>query len=73
MTKVDTQKFLVSEVVFWFDVAHLSLTSSSSTSSWLSTSIFFRTVNKHFPLALVYKSKKILCGVTYKWSVQRWP
>ena len=56
MARVDTRKFLVPEVVFWFDVAHLLLTSSSSTSSWLLTSIFFRVVNKHFPLTLVYKS-----------------
>ena len=65
MASVDSQKFLVSEVVFWFDVAHLPLTSSSSTSSWLITLMFFRTVNKHFPLVYVYKILKnpVWCGL----------
>ena len=70
MASVDSQKFLVSEVVFWFDVAHLPLTSSSSTSSWLITLMFFRTVIKHFPLALVHKVLKNLvwcCGGHASW------
>ena len=58
VASVDSQRFLVSEVVFWFDVAHLPLTSSSSTSSWLITLMFFRTVDKHLPLVLVYKVLK---------------
>ena len=65
MARVDSQKFLVPEVVFWYDVAHLPLTSSSSTSSWLITLIFFRTVNKQFSLTLVYKVLKnpVWCGL----------
>ena len=66
MASVDSQKCLVSEVVFWFDVADQPLTSSSSTPSWLITLMFFRTVNKHFPLALVYK---VLKNPVWK----RWP
>ena len=71
MASVESQKFMVSEVVIWFDVAFLPLTSSSSTSSWLFTVMFFRTVNKHFPLALVRKVLKypVWCGLLVEFLV----
>ena len=64
-TRSGFEEDLVSEVVFWFDVSHVPLTSSSSTSSWLITLMFFRTVNKQFPLVLLYKVLKnpVWCGL----------
>ena len=50
--------------IFFYSFSFSSFV-ASSTSSWLIILKFFRTVNKHFPLTLVYKVLKnpVWCGL----------